>query len=164
MFEVKINQINHLFVVINTDNNNEPIVIAHGKVALDVADRTLLVLVTHITIPSTDNCLLGKLITDILSSMGKHFHARVYLRLPMFDHQLNIGKLPVKKPTNSAMAVRIADVCYNDSETIRFNQEKYMFVTDKQTILNYSQQLAEMLNSNAYWIKDLNSEDIKKTC
>ena len=58
------------------------------------------------------------------------------------------------------MAVQIADVRYDDDDISLCEQEKYIFITNKQVILEYSQQIAEMLDANAYWVDNLNREDI----
>lgn len=98
-----------------------------------------------------------------MSYMGKHFSTCVFFRLPMFDnHQLDVNKLQLKNPPASAMVVRIADLYYDDSDTILYDQEKYILTTDKQTILKYSQQLAELLSANACWLSHLNSKHIKE--
>ena len=93
MFQVELTHATSSFVVKHTDINNSLVVIADGKFAVDTGNRSMLVIVIHITIPSDDMCLLGKFISDVMSYMGKHFNARVFFRLSMFDRQLDIDKL-----------------------------------------------------------------------
>ena len=160
MFEVEVIQLNSSIVVKHPDINNHLTVVANGKFAVDTANRAILVVITHTTISSNDTCLLGRFISDVMSSIGKHFSAFVFLRLPMFDGQLNADELKLENKPSTTMAAEIADVRYDDDGTIQYDHEKYTFITDKQVILKYSSQLTQMLNKNAYWVGHLNSDHI----
>ena len=66
----------------------------------------------------TDTWLLSRFISEVISQMGEYFHARVFLRLSMFDGQLNPDELQLKSRSNTAMAAQIADIRYDDNTSL----------------------------------------------
>lgn len=153
MFEVKLNEQNRLIQVKQVDDgNNESSVIAEGCFIVDPAGHIALIIITHIKILVNDPQLDG-FITSILSHVGKTYCVAVFLRLSMFDGQIDMDKLQFKNIHNNIMVVTMAHVKH-DNDLVHFDQEHYELITDKQILLDHSQRLTTMINENKFAHKE----------
>jgi hypothetical protein len=158
MFDVKLNEESHSIQVTYFDESNMQLIIAaNGCYLIDRVSHIALVVITYITISSNDN-RLHQFLSSILSHVGQIYRVGVFLRLSMFDGQINMDKLQFKNMYNNIMAVT-TDHIKHDNDLIQFDQEHYALITDKEILLDYSQQLTIMINENEFAAKQWNSEE-----
>ena len=74
MFKIEITEKYFSITVKYKDTNNDFVVVANGRFAIDVANRSTLVIITHITISSGDTWLLSRFISEVI-----YLSIRIYM-------------------------------------------------------------------------------------
>jgi ribosomal protein S18 acetylase RimI-like enzyme len=161
MFIVDLNeQTNIIQVKISNENNST--IIAQGNFAVDKPDRVALILFNHIKIAPNNYQELDQFLSIVHSHVGKLYKSFTCIRLPAtFDNRIDLNKLEFKTKIPRLMSVTLDHLKYSPDNNLSDKQEQYELITDKQLILNYSEQLVKMMNRDAYWAVNWNLEEMR---
>ena len=161
MFIVELNQQTKTIQVKTNDPTN-PTIVAQGNFNFDASDRTTLIIFKHIQLTPDHLQELDQLLSSVFTQVGQSTHSLVGVRFPaIFDGRINVDKLEFRNKMTDFMSVTLDHLKYYPEKNLQDNDAEYQLITDKELILNYADDLTEMMSKNAFWAKEWNVQVIR---
>ena len=158
MLTINLNEDTRVIEVQSNDQTNSTI-IARGHFAVDKPGRTTLIIFNIIQITPDNHQKLNQLLSQTAAHVGLTYRSLVCIRLPaIFDGRFDFEQLKCQNNLSPMMSVTLDHLKYYPEKKL---SEDYELVTEKDAILNSTEQILPMMHRDAFWAKDWNFQGIK---